>query len=147
MLHNFTDMNKILYKYIKIELDQFAIFEDHIKNNQEEVQLETSSTFQYDQENHVICNTITVTFFNLDIPLMRAVSKSYFQIHTESLKQMTDDEHRIIFPQSVLVQFASLNYGTLRGMVHLKTLNTKLSKYILPPIFFNEIITTDLEID
>lgn len=136
-------MKDVMYKYAKMELEQFAIFEENLKEPQGEIQLQTETQFNYDKAQHVLCSKITVTFSNGELPLIRAASNSYFLIHQDSINGITDSKGHITFPTSTLVQFASLNYGSLRGMIHLKTLGTKLADYILPPIFFNEIITKD----
>lgn len=136
-------MKDVMYRYAKIELEQFAMFEENLNDENGEIQLQTEAQFKYDKVQQVLCSKITVTFSNEETPLMRAVINSYFLIHQDSISRITDSEGHLVFPTSVLVQFASLNYGSLRGMIHLKTLGTKLSGYILPPIFFNEIITKD----
>lgn len=136
-------MKDMMYRYAKIELEQFAMFEENLNEEHGEIQLQTEAQFKYDKAQQVLCSKITVTFSNGETPLMRAVINSYFLIHQDSIRRITDSEGHLVFPTSVLVQFASLNYGSLRGMIHLKTLGTKLSGYILPPIFFNEIITKD----
>lgn len=136
-------MKDIMYRYAKIELEQFAMFEDNFRNDEDEIQLQTEVKFQYDKEQYVLCCKITITFSNGETPLMRAVANSYFLINKESVETITDEKGRIIIPKQVLIQFASLNYGSLRGMIHLKTLGSKLSNYILPPIFFNKIIIED----
>lgn len=136
-------MKDVMYKYAKMELEQFAMFEENLKEEHGEIQLETEAQFKYDKAQSVLCSKVTVTFSNGETPLMRAVINSYFLMHQDSISKITDSEGQIVFPTNVLVQFASLNYGSLRGMIHLKTLGTKLSGYILPPIFFNEIITKD----
>lgn len=140
-------MKDIMYRYAKIELEQFAMFEDNLKTEQNEIQLQAESQFKYDKEQHVLCSKITVTYSNGELPLMRAVANSFFLIHQDSINKITDNKGCITFPISALIQFASLNYGSLRGMIHLKTLGSKLSDYILPPIFFNEIITKDYVIE
>ncbi len=136
-------MKDVMYRYAKMELEQFAMFEENLNDEHGEIQLQTAAQFKYDKAQHVLCSKISVTFSNGETPLMRAVINSYFLIHQDSINRITDSEGHLIFPTSVLVQFASLNYSSLRGMIHLKTLGTKLSGYILPPIFFNEIITKD----
>lgn len=136
-------MKDIMYKYAKIELEQFAMFEDCLNKEQHKIQLQTEAQFQYDKEQSVLCSKITVTFLIGASPLMKAVANSYFLIHKDSINNITDENGLITFPKQILIQFASLNYGSLRGMIHLKTEGTRLANYILPPIFFNEIITKD----
>lgn len=136
-------MKDVMYRYAKMELEQFAMFEENLNEEQGEINLQTEAQFKYDKSQQVLCSKITATFSNGETPLMRAVINSYFLIQQDSISRITDSEGHLVFPTSVLVQFASLNYGSLRGMIHLKTLGTKLSSYILPPIFFNKIITKD----
>ena len=137
----------ILYKYIKIDLSQFAMFEENLQGESGNLQYSTETSFRYDKSRNVICNTITVTFTQSENVLLKAVASSYFEIHPDSVKELTDEKNRIVFPVNTLIQFASFNYGALRGMLYLKTLETSLSKYILPPIFFNEIINGEYVVD
>lgn len=136
-----------MYRYAKIELEQFALFEENLKKEPNGIELQTEAQFQYDKEQHILCSKIIATFLDEGSPLMKAVSNNYFLIHQDSIKKITNEEGSITFPKHVLIQFASLNYGALRGIIHLKTLDTKLSNFILPPIFFNEIITNDFVIE
>ena len=140
-------MENLLYKYAKIELEQFAMFEENIKHEINEIQFQTETMFRYDKEQHVLCSKICVTFTKSNAPLIKAIINSYFLIHEDSIKEITSEDTRIIFPSSVLVQFASLNYGSLRGVIFLKTVNTELANYILPPVFFNEIINENFIVE
>lgn len=136
-------MDGVLYKYVKIDLEQFAMFEENMKDGSGDLLFHTGTKFHYDKETHIICSEISVLFSKQDTPLMKAVMNSYFEIHPDSIAKLTNSEGHIVFPISTLIQFASLNYGSLRGAVYLKTLNTSLAEYILPPIFFQEIIDKD----
>lgn len=142
-------MNGLLYKYVKMELEQFAMFDENIKHDVGEIQFQTETSFSYDKEQHVLCNKIIVTFTrNSNIPLIKAIMNSYFLIHENSVKEITNKENNnVIFHKNLLIQFASLNYGSLRGVLFLKTLNTELSNYILPPLFFKDIIDKDFVVE
>ena len=50
--------------------------------------------------------------------------------------------HRARAGKKGIGRFASLCYGTLRGVMHIKTLNTPLNGFILPPLYFGEVIKT-----
>ena len=133
-------MNTIYYKYIKIDLEQFAVFEENIPEKIDEVQIRTEIQFNYDKAQNIICNRLTVMLNHQDKPLLKSVLCSYFSVKEESVKQIKDEKNQIVFAPDILVQFASLNYGSLRGILHLKTLNTPLVNQILPPVSFNQII-------
>ena len=91
-------MKDVMYKYAKMELEQFAMFEENMKNEHDEIQVQTEAQFKYDKSQHVLCSKITVTFSNGESPLMRAVLDSYFLIHPDSIIGITDSEGHIIFP-------------------------------------------------
>jgi len=142
MLHRKEDKmeQQLYYKYVKMELEQFAMFEENISNNKGDVEFQTQALFSYDKKQSVLCSKITATMTIDNKSLMRAVFCSYFAFHKDSIEQMCNEEGKLVFPPHVLVQFASLNYGSLRGVLFLKTQDTPLADYILPPAFFNQII-------
>ncbi len=131
---------EILYKYIKMELEQFALFDENINSEVGDVQMQTSTVFNFGKEQNVLCNKIAVTYLLEGKTLMKAVMNSYFLIHEDSVKAMTDENNHVIFNTDILTQFASLNYGSLRGVLYLKTADTPLSRHILPPVYFNRIL-------
>jgi hypothetical protein len=72
---------------------------------------------------------------------------SYFIIAKESVEQITNDKAQLIFTPMVLVQFASLNYGSLRGALSVKCQNTPLDDYVLPPIYLGQTIDQSFIVD
>ena len=82
---------QVKYKYNKIELEQFAMFEE---NDNPEI-------------------------------------ASIVRLHKDG---------QIIFAPQLLVQFASFCYGTMRGVIYTKTLGSSLNNYILPPVYFGNLI-------
>lgn len=58
----------------------------------------------------------------------------------DSIEQMRNENGQLVFVPQVLVQFASLNYGSLRGALFLKTQGSPLADYVLPPMFFGQIV-------
>ena len=130
-----------------MELEQFALFDENINGEVGDVQMQTSTMFNFGKEQNVLCNKITVTYSLDGKTLMKAVMNSYFLIHENSVKAMTDENNHIVFDTSILTQFASLNYGALRGVLYLKTTDTPLSKHILPPVYFNQILKEDYVVE
>ena len=63
---------------------------------------------------------------------MKAELKSYFNIMSESVASMIEDDC-VVLPTSLMTQFASLGYGSMRGVIYAKTMGTPLEKFILPP--------------
>lgn len=79
--------------------------------------------------------------------LMKAVMSSYFEIAPDSIEEISEDDGRLVFDPMSLVQFASLNYGSLRGALYVKTANTPLKDLVIPPIYFHKIITSAFTIE
>lgn len=122
---------QILYSFIKLDLAQFATFEtDHIDN---ETNLELSCSFQFAYSpEHVVCCTTTVIIKRGNSPILKAGLDSYFKIQPDSVVSLTEDDY-VVLPTFLMTQFASLGYGTMRGLIYAKTMGTNLENIILPP--------------
>lgn len=131
---------QVMYKYSKMELEQFAIFEENYQVGTTDVQFQTEAQFSYDMEHFVLCSKIIVNMMNIEKkPLLKAELKSYFDLQPESVEGLRQDG-RIIFAPPLLVQFASFCYGAMRGVLFTKTSDSPLNKFILPPVYFGNII-------
>lgn len=130
------------YRYRKIDLEQFAILSEDSIRTDEEVVFRTDLEFGYDKEHRLLSNKMTVTSTCGDNTLMKAVMTSYFEISDDSVTELTDENGRIVFDPMSLVQFASLNYGSLRGALYIKTYGTNIQDIVLPPVYFHKIITS-----
>lgn len=129
---------QVMYKYEKMELERFAMFEENYCKDKD-VMFQTEAQFAFDKENSMLCSRILVNMSAEGKFLVKAELKSYFGIHPDSIKELTK-EGRIIFAPSLLVQFASLCYGSIRGVIFSKTMTTPLSNYVLPPVYFGNLI-------
>lgn len=94
----------------------------------------------------IFISRIGVCATQMEKPILKAEQVCYFELSSETVNSFLKDK-KYIFPTNVLIQFASLNYGTLRGAIHLKTLGTILNKFILPPLYFNTFITSPFQVD
>ena len=57
------------------------------------------------------------------------------------------DENRLVLPKGFMAHLAMLTVGTVRGMLHVKTENTKFNCYFLPTINVAEMINEDVIFD
>lgn len=135
------------YKYSKIDLEQFAVLTDAPIDNNAEIKIRTDLEFAYTRENRLLANKITITATDNDQMLMKAVMSSYFEIAPDSIEEIREDDGRLVFDPMSLVQFASLNYGSLRGALYVKAANTPLKDLVIPPIYFHKIITSAFTIE
>ncbi len=129
---------QVMYKYNKMELEQFAMFEENY-NSTAEVQCQTETQFSFDKEHSILCCRITINMLQDNNLIIKSELKSYFDIKPESIEGLRKD-NRILFAPPLLVQFASLCYGSMRGVIYAKTIGNPLNNIILPPIYFGHLI-------
>ena len=130
---------QVMYRFSKMELEQFAMFEENCNPEPKEVQFHTEAQFSYDKDNYMLCSKIIVNMASQEKPLVKAELKSYFNLLPESVENLRKDG-RIMFAPPLLVQFASLCYGSIRGVIFAKTIGTPINNYVLPPVYFANLI-------
>lgn len=130
---------QVLYKYTKMELEQFAMFEENVLSEDKEIQFQTGVQFSFDAANNILCSKVIVTVSQESSPIMKIDLNNFFDIALESVANLRQ-EGKVVFPPPILVQFASLGYGSIRGIMYAKTMGTSLNTLILPPVYFGNII-------
>lgn len=122
----------ILFKFFKMDLVQFATFTDGFKDEDAEMEIFNRFQFAYNFEDHlVLCKTI-IQLSKQEKILLKADFDCIFKIDHESASAIETKTDATI-PQGLLAQFASLSYGSLRGVIYAKTVGTPFSNFILPP--------------
>lgn len=137
---------QILYKYVKVETEQFAIFEENFKQDVTDSMFQVETYFSFNQAQGVLVNRMAVIVLQQSSVILKIAMVDYFKIAEESLSALTND-NRINFPQSFLQQLASLSFGTLRGVLVAKTEGTKLSNLILPPTYIGNLIDKNFVVE
>lgn len=137
---------QILYKYVKVETEQFAIFEENFKQDVTDSMFQVETYFSFNQAQSVLVNRMAVIVLQQSSVILKIAMVDYFKIAEESLSALTND-NRINFPQSFLQQLASLSFGTLRGVLVAKTEGTKLSNLILPPTYIGNLIDKNFVVE
>ncbi len=122
----------ILFKFVKMDLVQFATFTDGYKEEDTEMEIFNRFQFAYNFEDHlVLCKTI-IELSKHEKLLLKADFDCLFKIDPESASAIETATEATI-PQGLLAQLASLSYGSLRGVIYTKAAGTPLSNFILPP--------------
>jgi len=135
------------YKYRKIDLEQFAVLTEEPIGADQEIKIRTDIEFAYNREDRLLASKMTLIATNSSQTLMKAVMSSYFEIAPESVEEVRTEDGKLIFDPMSLVQFASLNYGSLRGALYVKTADTPLKDVVIPPVYFHKIITSAFVIE
>ena len=129
-----------------MELEQFAMFEENYDKVVKEAQFQTEAQFSFYKGISVLCCRISVNMSAMDKPLAKIVLKSFFEIHPDSLRLLLKED-KIVSPPVPLVQFASLCYGAIRGVQFSKTQDTPLAGYVLPPVYYGNMIDKGFEVE
>ena len=123
---------QIFYKFIKLNLTQFATFDVDFADDERPIELSSSFLFAYNFDDDIVCCTTAVIMSKDKVPVLKAELDSLFKIQEDSVKSMTEDEC-VVLPVGLMTQFASLGYGAMRGVIYAKTMGTPLSDIVLPP--------------
>lgn len=138
-------MSNIQYKFIKMDLTQFSPEWERYDSSNISVGIEANFNFSYNKNEGILKCATSLIFIQENQPFLKSELQTFFEISKESIEELTS-ENVIILPKGLLCQFASLAYGSYRGVLYMKTINTALSNLILPPLYLDEVIKEDMKI-
>lgn len=115
-----------------MDLAQFATLADGYTPQDAEIEIFNRFQFAYNFEDHlVLCKTMIEISKEKQL-LLKAELDCVFKIDAESASAL-EHNTQVVLPPGLLAQFASLAYGSLRGVLYLKTVDTSFNSFILPP--------------
>ncbi len=115
-----------------MDLTQFATFEENYNEDASEIEISCKFIFAYNFGQNIVCCSNMVSFMKKETPIMKANLDVYFSINPSSVSELTEDNAIVLSPE-LQAQFASLAYGTMRGVIFTKTIGTALNNIIIPP--------------
>ena len=123
---------EILYQFIGMDIQQFATFEENYSDKSTEVEISNNFQFSYNFEDRTVKCVTSVIFTQDKAVILKCDLASFFYLERETAESLVKDN---IFraPSELLSQFASLTYGSIRGVIFTKTIGSPLNKIILPP--------------
>lgn len=136
-------MENLYYRFKNVSVEQFATLSDSLSENSS-MDYETRFSFRYLKDESVLVSRTETALFQDKELKMKAVFDCAFEFKKESIVEITQEDGSIVFPRDVLIQLASLNYGTLRGVVLERTKGTAFASIFLPPLAVGEIIEKNL---
>lgn len=136
---------QIKFALQNIKIEQFAIFSEDIKINKS-IQLKNNIKFNILNDLRKLETRILINFQQEDRTILVLETASSFIIEQNSWKGLVKSKS-IIIPRSFLMHLAAVSFGTTRGVLHAKTVDTPLANYILPLTNFDEIIKSDLKVE
>lgn len=138
-------MSNIQYKFIKMDLTQFSPELERYDSSNSSVGIETNFNFSFNKIEGIMKCATNLTFIQENRPFLKCELQTFFEMAKESIEELTS-ENVVVIPKGLLCQFASLAYGSFRGVIYMKTINTDLSNLILPPMYLEEVIKGDMKI-
>lgn len=134
---------QLQYRYLKITDEQFATFEENYDPTAS-VEFQNSVSFSFNYAQNVLTCSETITYLQNEKIILKLGLNSIFLIHPDSVAALEEDGV-VCCPKELLWQFASLNYGTMRGVLYDRTKNLELNTLVLPPFFFDSLIKDDIK--
>ncbi len=136
---------QIEFKYSHIKLDQFATFNGTM--GQRPLAFQTSGEVQTGCNSEA--KTIVITILsNVKVEeqlLMTIKVSSFFEISPESWDGLKQDGF-VVIPKDFLYHIGGLAVSTTRGIIFSKTEGTDLGSYIMPIIYMDQVIHSDMKI-
>ena len=128
-----------------MDLTRFSPEWDRYNTGDPSVGIETNFNFSFNKSEGILKCATNLTFIQNNQVFLKSELQTFFEIIKESIDELTN-ENVITIPRGLLCQFASLNYGSFRGVIYMKAINTTLSNLILPPMYLDEVIKDDMKI-
>ena len=128
-----------------MDLTQFSPEWDRYNSGNTSVGIETKFNFSFNKSEGILKCTTDLTFIQDNRVFLKSELQTFYEIKKESIDELTN-KNVITIPCGLLRQFASLAYGSFRGVVYMKIINTALSNLRLPPLYLDEVIKDDMKI-
>ena len=130
-------------KSIEYQIASMRVLHSDIspENYDSERRVQLSNTFSFGvnvDNNLILCNHKFVLKKQIE-PFVEIELETIYAISHKSFNEMKDNG-QIVIPTGFLVQCGSISYGSLRGIVLLKTKEKGLDNVIIPPIYIDQII-------
>ena len=132
----------MLYRFIGMEIEQFATFEENYSYENTEVEMSNKFQFSYNFEDKTVKCTTTVTYTQNEKAILKCGLAAFFYLEDDTAESLVEDG-TFIAPSDLLAQFASLTYGSIRGVIFTKTIGSPLNNIILPPNDIKAIFQND----
>lgn len=136
--------NPIGFSLRKISTEQFAVIQDAYLGSSEEIQIGIDLRFGIDTENVGIVAFVKVHFEQEKSPFLVVEVGNHFAIDHTAWESFQKNDNGLVLPKGFASHLVMLTIGTLRGVLHSKTENTKFNKFLLPTINVTELIKDDI---
>jgi len=139
-------MDQLRFKINKINTYKFET-SDFTDTSIDKVRLETKIDFKK-IESHIIEIVVQSKFYRGDIKneIINISAGITYDIHPEDFAEFIQNDGTIIIPQNLAIYLSGLVVGSTRGILSVRTENTKFSQFIIPPTTLDSTIPSDIKI-
>lgn len=135
-------MYKYYYRFRNVSVELFDRKEEFYSSGVP-TDFDADVAFNFIKEEKLLRCKFTIVVSQAKEEILKTVFVCNFDIKDESIKEATQEDRSVIFAKSLLIQLASLNYGTLRGVLVERLRGSKMASIILPPLYMESIIKDD----
>lgn len=141
------DSSPIAFALADIKTLQFALFEENISPKKNTaVNLITHVQFAGNPLNKCVIVAVTQTFQQANRTLIKIQVECTFLIE-ENLWDKATKEQALTMPVEFMRHLTVICIGTMRGVLHTKTENTAFSNLLLPIIYVEDLVPSDVHFD
>ena len=131
----------ISFSMQNIQIDQFAIMGDNIPTDG---RIKTEIQIGADKQNRGVAIRSRVTYLNSDVNVILLIQVTcIFTIKEDDWKDLIIGEDKVSLPHGFLAHLAMHTFGTMRGILYCKTIDTPLGAVILPPTNVDKLVPQD----
>ncbi len=130
------------FQWKGIRVEQFALFEDAL-TKESKVDLSTNLEFGINDIHQQLSAFIGFEFKQKKRLIIKLAVSCHFDIELNDWNRCIVG-NKIVFPKDFLLHLAIATGGTARGILFAKTENSNFSKFILPTLIIDEVLTQDV---
>lgn len=127
----------------KITIEQFDIFQELYKE-EGKIGLFFNFSFGVDRDTRMLAIYALFKFEENDIAFLIIETGCHFQIEKEKWESFFNEDKNMLVPNDDICHLAKITVGTARGILHAKTENTSLNRFIIPETNVSDMIKEDV---
>lgn len=135
----------IPFKIVKIDENQFSVFEEVLKLKAE-IRQKIGYGFGANIEDHSIGVAMSYVLLREGRPLLKQDITCYFEIQEDAFKGLMQDD-KVILPSDFGKHLAMITTGTVRGALFANTKNTPFHQFFMGIINVDKIFQEDISIE
>lgn len=128
----------ISFSMQNISIDQFAIMGDKFPTDG---RMQTELQIGVDKENKSVAIRLRITYFDTEKNAVLVIQVTcMFAIVDADWQKLIIEDNKVSIPHYLLAHFTMQAFGTIRGILYCKTVDTPMGAVIVPPTNVDEMV-------